>query len=124
MAGCHIGHDSEIGKNCSLAPFSLLAGHTILCDGVTFGQGVVTHPWTVIGEHAMIGLNSGVLDDVAPYQKVVGSPAKLIGKNTGATGIRKGWDLHGLDTEVVKRYVAVQVRRDNNKELMKELMAQ
>ena len=81
MAGVHVAHDCLIGERVTLGSFSILGGLTIIGDDVTFGQGAVTHPWTTIGEGAMIGLNSSVIRDVDPFTKVVGSPAHLIGTN-------------------------------------------
>jgi UDP-N-acetylglucosamine acyltransferase len=82
MAGCHVAHDCVVGERSTLATFSVLGGFTMIADDVTFGQGVITHPWAMIGEGAMIGLNSSVIKDVLPYSKVAGSPARLLGSNT------------------------------------------
>jgi len=82
MAGCHISHDSIVGERATLATFSVLGGFTHIAQDVTFGQAVITHPWAMIGEGAMVGLNSSVIKDVLPYSKVAGSPARLLGSNT------------------------------------------
>lgn len=121
MAGCHIAHDSEIGNDSTLGSFSILGGHTHIGARVTFGQGVVTHPWAVIGEGAMVGLNSSVTKDVLPYQKVAGSPARLLGKNTGAGGDKEAWDESVLDPHVWTNYHEALMARDDAKELMKEM---
>lgn len=81
MTGSHIAHDCTIGDQATIGSFSIFGGFTIIDEVATLGQGVVTHPWTIIGEHAMIGLNSSVLKDVLPFQKVAGSPAKQLGMN-------------------------------------------
>ena len=105
MAGCHIAHDSYVGKNCTIGSFTIFGGHTCVDDDVTFGQGVVTHPWVIIGMGAMIGLNSSVLNDVLPHQKVAGSPARLLGRNTGPNGPKQGWwEDEILDEDVWNRY--------------------
>ena len=82
MAGAHIAHDSQLGAQVTMGSFSILGGFTLIDDAATFGQGVVTHPWTIIGERAMVGLNSSVVKDVQPYAKVAGAPARLLGSNT------------------------------------------
>jgi UDP-N-acetylglucosamine acyltransferase len=82
MAGAHIAHDSQLGAGVTMGSFSILGGFTLIDDAATFGQGVVTHPWTIIGERAMVGLNSSVVKHVQPYAKVAGAPARLLGSNT------------------------------------------
>lgn len=86
MAGCHIAHDCEVGVDATLGSFTILGGFTIIGPRVTFGQGCVTHPWVVIGEGAMVGLNSSVLRDVAPYEKVAGAPIRTLGTNKKQLG--------------------------------------
>lgn len=81
MAGAHIAHDSQLGSGVTIGSYSLLGGYTIIDDRATFGQGVVTHPWMLIGEGAMIGLNSSVVKDVTPFAKAAGAPARIIGSN-------------------------------------------
>ena len=104
MASCHVSHDSYIGTSVTIAAMSILAGFTRICNDAVLGQGVVTHPWVVIGEHAMIGLNSSIVKHVMPYQKVAGSPAKLIGKNTGAGGDKEAWSPDVVDSDTWDRY--------------------
>lgn len=82
MAGCHIAHDAIVGPRATLGSFTLLGGFTMIGSDVTFGQGVVTHPWVAIGGGSMIGLNTSVIRDVEPYAKVAGSPAREVGANT------------------------------------------
>ena len=120
MAGCHIAHDTKISEHCTIGSFTTFGGHTSVCPDVTFGQGCVTHPWVVIGEHAMIGLNSSVTRDVLPYQKVAGSPARLIGKNTGAGGEKEQWSEDVLDLYVWDEYSRWTQTRDLNRQLLKE----
>jgi len=96
MAGVHIAHDSLVADRVTIGSFSVLGGFTVIDQDATLGQGVVTHPWTLIGESAMIGLNSSVVRDVMPFSKVAGSPAKLIGTNT-----HKAPDLPSSYTETM-----------------------
>ena len=120
MAGVHIAHDVQIGYDCTIGSFSVFGGHATVGDAVTFGQGVVTHPWVVIGEGAMIGLNSSVIKDVKPYQKVAGSPARLLGHNTGASGDVREWDWNTLDGDTWDEYNEMLHRRDETRKLSKE----
>ena len=118
MAGCHIAHDCSIGAHVTLGSFSALGGHTHIGHKATFGQGVVTHPWVIIGDHSMVGLNSSVINDVLPYQKVAGSPARLIGKNTGAGGDKEAWDETTLDEGTWIGHSVLVTRRNNLKKEM------
>lgn len=82
MAMTHTGHDSRIGDDATLSVGSCLGGFVTIQRRANIGMSSVIHPWIVIGESAMVGLNSGVIRDVPPYAKVAGSPARLIGSNT------------------------------------------
>jgi len=81
MAYSHVSHDSRLGEHVTLATGTTLGGFTSIGSYATFGQSVVTHPWALIGGGSMIGLNSSVIRDVDPFDKVAGCPAKSIGTN-------------------------------------------
>lgn len=121
MAGSHVSHDSVVGHGSTLATNTILGGHTTIAENVTFGQAVVTHPWVIIGEHAMIGLNSSVIKDVMPYEKVAGSPAKTIGKNTGAGGDKEEWTPDTIPPIVWEHWDALLRQREEEKQMIKEL---
>jgi UDP-N-acetylglucosamine acyltransferase len=121
MAGCHVSHDSVVGRWSVLATNTILGGHTMIASNVTFGQAVVTHPWVIIGANAMIGLNSSVIKDVLPFQKVAGSPAKVIGKNTGAGGDKEEWLESTILPNYLDDYDAMVRQREEEREMMKEL---
>ncbi len=57
-----------------------LKGNTVIGNDVWIGQNAVILPGVHIGDGAIIGANSVVGSDVEPYSKVVGNPAKMIGK--------------------------------------------
>jgi UDP-N-acetylglucosamine acyltransferase len=99
MAYTHIGHDSTIGYNVTIATHGCLGGFTCIDDDVTFGQAVVTHPWVCIGHGSMVGMNSTVVRDVLPYQKVAGSPARLIGVNSHRAPDMTKWRPEDLSAQ-------------------------
>ena len=121
MAGSHVSHDSVVGRWSVLATNTILGGHTMIAPNATFGQAVITHPWVIIGACAMISLNSSVIRDVLPFQKVAGSPAKLIGKNTGAGGDKKEWLESTILPNYLDDYDAMVRQREEEREMMKEL---
>ena len=57
-----------------------LKGDTVIENDVWIGQNAVILPGVHIGDGAIVGANSVVGSDVAPYTKVVGNPARAIQK--------------------------------------------
>lgn len=112
MAYTHVGHDTHIGDGVTIATGSFLGGFTMIDDHATLGQGVVTHPWVIIGEHSMVGLNTSVVRDVMPYQKVAGSPARLIGANTHQAPHLTEWNEDALDHITTARWSDLTKSRD------------
>lgn len=118
MTGVHIGHDCVVGDGATIGSHSALAGYTIIADRATFGQGVVTHPWIVVGEAAMVGLNSSVIRDVEPFAKVAGSPARLLGSNTHRDGsLPAAYDFGALGSDVVSSWNDLLDKRADLKRL-------
>lgn len=112
MAGCHIAHDCQLGACVTAGSYLALGGFTYIGDHVTFGQGCVVHPWVVIGEGAMIGLNTSVIRDVDPYHKIAGAPARNIGSND-----RKHDELHPDPEDVLADHALMIAARDQLKEV-------
>jgi UDP-3-O-[3-hydroxymyristoyl] glucosamine N-acyltransferase len=73
---CQIAHNVEIGPLCILASQVGISGSTKLGMGVAcWGQvGIVGH--LTIGDRANLAAQSGVAHDVAPGERLAGSPAK------------------------------------------------
>jgi galactoside O-acetyltransferase len=88
----HIGDRVAISPRVTLVTssrpnFSRIAAYVpVKHEGITIendawlGTGVVVLPGTRIGEGAVVGANSVVTEDVAPYTIVAGSPARVIRK--------------------------------------------
>ena len=55
-------------------------GNTVIGNDVWIGQNAVILPGVHVGEGAIIGANSVVGSDVAPYTIVIGNPAKVLRK--------------------------------------------
>jgi UDP-N-acetylglucosamine acyltransferase len=118
MAGAHIAHDSQLGRGVTMGSFSILGGFTIIDDEATFGQGVVTHPWIIIGERAMVGLNSSVVKDVDPFAKVAGSPARLLGSNTSKDrSLPAEYSASVLSESVWERWAVLKDRQAGTRRL-------
>ena len=55
-------------------------GNTVIGNDVWIGQNAVILPGVHVGDGAIIGANSVVGSDVAPYNIVIGNPAKVLRK--------------------------------------------
>ena len=80
MAGCHIGHDAQVGEDCELAPKTVLGGHAQLGNKVRCGVGVLVKPFVKIGDGARLGMGAVVNKDVPAGEVWVGNPAEEIGR--------------------------------------------
>lgn len=76
-----IGHDAKIGNYILMTAGCLLAGVITIEDYVNLGMGVRIHQRLIIGEGAMLGMGSVIVENVLPYEKVAGIPAKSLGLN-------------------------------------------
>lgn len=81
MSSVHVGHDCLVGNDATLSVGATLGGFVTIGPRANVGLEVVIHPWMMIGEGAMVGMNSTIIRDVPPYAKVAGSPARLLGSN-------------------------------------------
>lgn len=79
--GCKIDNLVQIGHNCILGQFCIMAGNSGLAGSVTLGNFVVIggsasiKDHVTIGEGAVVGAGSGVTGDIAPGKTVLGYPA-------------------------------------------------
>ena len=72
-----VGHDATIGDWCTISAHCDLTGHTKLGRGVFMGSGAKVVPGKSIGDDALIGAGSVVIQSVAAGQQVFGNPARL-----------------------------------------------
>ncbi|WP_298314083.1 UDP-3-O-(3-hydroxymyristoyl)glucosamine N-acyltransferase [uncultured Aquimarina sp.] len=79
--GCKIDNLVQIGHNCVLGRFCIMAGSSGLAGSVTLGDGVVIGGSASIKDHttihsgAIVGAGSGVMNDVPAGKTVLGYPA-------------------------------------------------
>ena len=81
MAGCHVGHDCQLGDRVILVNNASLAGHCHLDDDVIIGGLSGVHQFVRIGRGAMIGAVTMVTADVIPFGLVQGPRGHLDGLN-------------------------------------------
>ena len=70
-----IGHNVRIGRGCVIVAMTGIAGSTVLEDFVVCAAKVGIAGHLRIGKGAQIAAKSGVMKDVAPGEKVGGTPA-------------------------------------------------
>ena len=76
--GATVGHYTRIGAFSRIQPGSNLGGLSQIGRGVTVGIGATLIERLVVGDNAVIGAGSTVLDDVAENVVVVGTPARFV----------------------------------------------
>ncbi len=77
MAGCHIGHDVELGDDVTLAGGTLIAGHVVLEDGVTTGGGAAFAQFSRAGSMSFVAAGARVEHAVPPFHIAQGDRARV-----------------------------------------------
>jgi len=79
--GCKIDNLVQIGHNCRLGRYCIMAGHSGLAGSVTLGNGVIIggsasiKDHVTIGDGATVGAGSGVTGDIPAGKVMLGYPA-------------------------------------------------
>ena len=83
MSGVHIGHDCFIDAYVVISAHACLAGHVTVHIRATIGINASIHQHQTIGAYSMIGAGCVVArsSSVPRLAKVVGNPARVIGRN-------------------------------------------
>lgn len=114
MSSVHVGHDCLVGNDATLSVGVTLGGFVTIGPCANVGLEVVIHPWMMIGEGAMVGMNSSVIRDVPPYAKVAGSPARLLGSNRHQNPNLPEWyDRASVSSAAWSRYEHSHDRRND-----------
>ena len=93
MAYAHVAHDCELGNHVVLSNAVNMAGHVVIEDWVIVGGIVAIHQFVRIGAHSFCGGGSRIPQDIPPYCRVAGIPAKLYGLNS------VGFERRGVSKE-------------------------
>jgi UDP-N-acetylglucosamine acyltransferase len=81
LAYVHIAHDCVVGSHTVFSNNAALAGHVHVGDWVIMSGFSAVHQFCRIGEHAFVGMNTSLTQDVPPYVLVSGNPAEAHGAN-------------------------------------------
>lgn len=85
MAYVHLGHNSTITDDCTIANSVGISGHVTIEPLVTVGGMTGIHQFVRVGKSAMVGGLSKLTRDVAPFMIVQGDDVKDI----NAVGLRR-----------------------------------
>lgn len=95
LAYSHIGHDCTVGDDVVFSNNGTLAGHVQVGDHAVMGGLTAVHQFCRIGQFAITGGCSKIVQDVPPFMIADGNPAKVRGINL--VGLeRKGFPPESL----------------------------
>ncbi len=93
MTSGHIAHNCVLGSNIVVASCALVAGYVEIEDQAFLSGGVVVHQYSRIGQLAMVGGNSRVNSDLAPF--FLYSDFNVAAKGINLVGLKRaGFSLH------------------------------
>ena len=75
LAYSHIAHECQVGNHLVMSSHAALGGHVSVGNHVNVGWGVGVHQFCRLGDYAMVGAASKVVQDVPPYMISDGNPA-------------------------------------------------
>jgi UDP-N-acetylglucosamine acyltransferase len=81
LAYVHLAHDCQVGNHTIFSNNASLAGHVHVGDWVIMSGFSAVHQFCKIGDHAFVGMNTSLTQDVPPYVLVSGNPAAPHGIN-------------------------------------------
>jgi UDP-N-acetylglucosamine acyltransferase len=93
MSYAHVAHNCQIGDHAVVANAVQFAGYVTVEDWAILGGGTLVHQFVRIGRHSIVGGGSRIVQDVAPFMMVAGSPPRCTGLN------RVGLERRGFSPE-------------------------
>jgi acetyltransferase EpsM len=75
-----IGHGSKLDNYCYVANNACIGADVHLMEGAYLGTNATTLEFVKLGKWSITGIGAVVLKDVPDYAKMVGNPARQIGK--------------------------------------------
>ena len=101
MGHVHLGHDCIFGNNIVVANSCAIAGHVECEDNVVIGGMSAVHQFCKIGEGAMIGGGSILVQDIPPFCICEGNRATL--RSLNINGLRRRFKNSREDIDAIKR---------------------
>jgi UDP-N-acetylglucosamine acyltransferase len=87
LAYSHIAHECIVGNHLIMSSHAALGGHVEIGDRVNIGWGVGLHQFCRVGDYAMVGAASKVVQDVPPFMIAEGNPAMV--RTTNKIGLER-----------------------------------
>ena len=83
----HVAHECIVGDHLVMSSHAALGGHVEIGDHVNVGWGAGLHQFCRVGDYAMVGAASKVVQDVPPYTIADGNPAAV--RTTNKVGLER-----------------------------------
>lgn len=83
----HVAHECIVGNHLVMSSHAALGGHVEVGDHVNVGWGAGVHQFCRLGNHAMVGAASKVVQDVPPFMIADGNPAMV--RTTNKVGLER-----------------------------------
>lgn len=96
LAYAHVAHDCTVGNHVIFSNNGTLAGHVIVEDYAVIGGLSGVHQFCRIGQHAILGGCTKIVQDVPPFMIADGNPAEIRGIN------QVGLERRGFSAEEIK----------------------
>jgi len=96
LAYSHVAHDCTVGNHVIFSNNGTLAGHVIVEDYAVIGGLSGVHQFCRIGQHAILGGCTKIVQDVPPFMIADGNPAEVRGIN------QVGLERRGFATEEIR----------------------
>jgi UDP-N-acetylglucosamine acyltransferase len=121
LAYSHIAHECIVGDCLVMSSHAALGGHVQLGDHVNIGWGAGLHQFCRVGDYAMVGAASKVVQDVPPYMIADGSPAMV--RTTNKIGLeRNGFTPE--DINLIRRVFKVFYKEGLNRRQAAEKLSE
>jgi UDP-N-acetylglucosamine acyltransferase len=96
LAYAHIAHDCVVGNHVIFSNNGTLAGHVSVEDNVVLGGLSAVHQFCRVGQHAIIGGCTKIVQDVPSFMIADGNPAEVRGIN------QIGLERHGMSSSEIR----------------------
>lgn len=120
LAYSHIAHECIVGNHLVMSSHAALGGHVEIGDRVNIGWGAGLHQFCRVGDHAMVGAASKVVQDVPPFMIADGNPAMV--RTTNKVGLeRAGFSAESIN--LVRKVFKIFYREGLNRRQAAEKLA-